>query len=67
MTSNIAITDKNDEKKKCQTTAKYNSITGTQGAFLDNVTPCTDGFTDEPDVHQRDVQVVENTFVDDSK
>ena len=55
------------KKKKCQTTAKYNSIIGTQGAFLDNVTPYADGFTDEPDVHQRDVQVVENTFVDDSK
>ena len=41
-------------------------IAGTQGAFSDEVTPETDGFTDEP-VVQCDVRVVKNTFVDDSK
>ena len=43
------------------------SIPGTQGAFLDKFTPDIDGFTDEPVVHQCDVQFVENTFADDSK
>ena len=39
----------------------------TQGAFSDKVNPDSfDGFTDES-VVQCDVQVVENTFIDDSK
>ena len=46
-----------------ETTAKCRA----QGAFLDNITPDIDGLTDEPVVHQCDVQVVENTFVNDSK
>ena len=39
---------------------------GTQGVFSDKVVPDIDGFTGEP-VAQCDVQVVENSFVDDSK
>ena len=39
-------------------------IPGTQGAFLDNVTPDIDGFTDGPFV-RCDVRVVKNTFIDD--
>ena len=39
---------------------------GTQGAFSDKVNSDINGFTDEP-VVQHDVQVVENTFVDDSR
>ena len=39
---------------------------GTQREFTDKVVPDIDGFTDEP-VVQCDVQVVENTFVVDSK
>ena len=46
-----------------ETTAKCR----TQGAFLDNITPDIDGLTDEPVVHQCNVQVVENTSVNDSK
>ena len=46
-----------------ETTAKCR----TQGAFLDNITPDIDALTDEPVVHQCNVQVVENTFVNDSK
>ena len=34
-----------------------------QGAFLDKFTPDIDGFTDEPVVHQCDVQLVENIFI----
>ena len=40
--------------------------TGTRGAFSDKVTTGINGFTVEP-VVQCDVQVVENTFMDDSK
>ena len=58
--SNIVITEKNE--KLCQT----RGIPGTQGLFSDNVTSDVDGFTDEP-VVQCDTQVVENTFIDDSK
>ena len=50
--------------KNCQTTG----IPGTQGAFSDKETSDIDGFTDEPvAVVQCEVQVAENTFVDDSK
>ena len=48
--------------KNCQTIA----ISGTQGGFSDKVTPDIDVFTDEPVVYC-DVQVVEVTFIDDSK
>ena len=41
------------------------SVLGTQGTILETVTPDIDGFTDEPVVHQCDVQVVENNFIDD--
>ena len=41
-------------------------ISGPQGAFSDKVAPDIDGFSDEP-VVQCDVQVTENTFIDDSK
>ena len=54
LTSNIAITEKNENL--CRTTG----IPGTQGAFSDKVTPYIDGFTDEP-VVQCNVQVLENT------
>ena len=40
--------------------------TGTQEAFSDKVTTGINGFTLEPAV-QCDIQVVENTFMDDSK
>ena len=40
-------------------------LQGAQGAFSDKVAPDIDGFTDEP-VFQSDVQIVENTFKDDS-
>ena len=53
------ITEKNE--KLYQTTG----IPGTQGAFSDKVTPDIDGFTDEP-VVQCEVQVLKNTFIDDS-
>ena len=36
-------------------------------AFSDKVNPDIGGFSDEPVVHECDVQVVEHTFVDDSK
>ena len=39
---------------------------GAQGAFSNKVTLDNDGFTDEP-VVQCNVQVVENTFVNDFK
>ena len=45
-------------------TAKY--IPGTQVGFSDKAVPDIDDFTDEPEF-QCDVQVVKNTFVDDSK
>ena len=45
-------------------TAKY--IPGTQGTFSDKFALDIDDFTDEPEF-QCDVQVVKNTFVDDSK
>ena len=57
--SNIVITEKNE--KQCQNTR----IPGTQGTFS-KLPQTFDGFTDEP-VVQCDVQVVENTFIDDSK
>ena len=60
VTSNKAITEKN--KKLCQPTR----IVGNQGTFSDKVTPDTDVFTDQP-VVQCNFQVVENTFIDDSK
>ena len=43
------------------------SIPGTQGQFLDKVNPDMHGFTDELVFNQYDVQVVENTFIDDYK
>ena len=60
VTSNKAIIEKN--KKLCQPTG----IVGNQGTFSDKVTPDTDVFTDQP-VVQCNFQVVENTFIDDSK
>ena len=47
----------------CQTTARH---TKNPRAFLDKVTTDIDDFIDEP-VIQCDIQVKENTFVDDSK
>ena len=58
--SNIVITEKNG--KLCQTTGIQRNL----GTFLDKVTPDIDGFTDEP-VVKCDVQVIENTFMGDSK
>ena len=49
-------------EKMCQTAG----IPGTRGSFSYKVTPDIDGFTNEPIV-QCNFQVVENTFVDDSK
>ena len=60
VTSNMTITEKS--KKLCQRT----SIVGNQGTFSDKVIPDTDVFTDQP-VVQCNFQVVENTFIDDSK
>ena len=60
MISNIFINEKNE--KLCQNTG----IPGIQEAFSDKVTLDIDGFTVEP-VVQCDVQVTENTFIDDSK
>ena len=61
--SNVAITEKNEK----QYLRVQLSIPGTRGVFLDKITPDIDGFIDELVVHQCDVRVVENTFVDDSK
>ena len=61
VTSNVVIAEKNGKVR-----LRLN-ILGTQGAFLEKVTSDIDGFTDGRVVHQWDVQVVENTFVDDSK
>ena len=55
------------EKNKKQYVRLQLSIPEIQGAFLDKVTPDVDGFTNETVVHQCDVQVVENTFANDSK
>ena len=63
VTKNVAITEKNEK----QYVRLQLIIPRTLGEFLNKVTPDIDGFTDEPVVHQCDVQVVENTFVDDSK
>ena len=60
VTSNMAITEKS--KKLGQPTR----IVGNQRTFSDKVTPDTDVFTDQP-VVQCNFQVVENTFIDDSK
>ena len=59
MTSNVAITEKNEEEY-----ARLQLII--PGAFTDKVIPNIDGFTDELLV-QCDLQVVGNTFVDYSK
>ena len=61
ITSNVAISEKNEK----QYVRLQLSITGTQEAFLDKVTPDIDGFTGEQ-VVQCDVQVVK-FFVDYSK
>ena len=53
MISDIIITKKNEKP-------------GTHRAFSDKVARDIDDFTDEPIV-QCDVQVLENTFIDDSK
>ena len=56
-----------DYREKWKTTWQIQlSIQGTQGAFSDKATSNIDDFTDEPEV-QCDIQVVKNTFVDDSK
>ena len=60
VTSNMAITEKS--KKLGQPTR----IVGNQRTFSDKATPDTDVFTDQP-VVQCNFQVVENTFIDDSK
>ena len=60
MTSNIAIIKENE---KLYVRLQL-SIPETQGAFLGKV--ILDGFTNKI-VFQCDIQVVENTFVDDSK
>ena len=60
VTSNMAITEKS--KKLGQPTR----IVGNQRTFSDKVTPDTDVFTDQA-VVQCNFQVVENTFIDDSK
>ena len=57
MISNIVIIDKNE--KLCQSTGKP----GPQGAFSEEVTSDIGVFTDKT-VAQCDVQVVENTFID---
>ena len=62
VTSNVAITEKNEK----QHGRLQLSIQGTQGAFSDKVTSHINDFTDKPEV-QCDIQVVKNTFVDDSK
>ena len=55
------------EKNKKQYLRLQLHIPGTQRAFFNKVTIDIDGFTGELIVHQCDVQVIENTFVDDSK
>ena len=64
VTSNVVITEKNEKQYVRQITQL--GIPGTQGTFSDKITPDIESFTDEP-VVQCDVQVVKNTFVDDSK
>ena len=56
MTSNVTIT------MKTKTMSDYR----TQGAISNKVNPVTNVLTDEPEI-QCDVQVVENTLVNDSK
>ena len=60
--SNVVITEKKNGKVRLRV-----NILVTQGAFLEKVISDIDGFTDGRVIHQWDVQVVENTFVDDSK
>ena len=46
--------------------ANFRETAGTQRAFSDKITSSIDGSTDEP-FFQCNVQVVENTFIDDFK
>ena len=66
MSTNIQVTSKwcNYWEKKKKFRLQL-SVLGTQGTILETVTPDIDGFTDEPVVHQCDVQLVENNFIDD--
>ena len=64
VTSNVAIIEKNEKQYVRQILKR--GIRGTSGTCSDEVTPDIDGFIDEP-VIQCVVQVVKNTFVDDSK
>ena len=65
VTSNVAITEKNEKQYMRQIIQLR--IPGPQEAFSDEVTPPDfDDFTDGQ-VVQCDVQVVRNTFVDNSK
>ena len=65
VTSNVAITEKNEKQYVRQIIQLR--IQGSQEAFSDEVTPPDfDDFTDGQ-VVQCDVQVVRNTFVDNSK
>ena len=62
MTLNIAITEKNEK----QYVRLQLSLPRTQEAFSEKAAPDIDRFNDES-VVPCDVQVVENTFVDNSK
>ena len=61
--SNVAITANNEK----QYARLQQSIPRTQQTFLEKVTLDINGFTDEQDFHECDVQVVEKFFTDDSK
>ena len=61
VTSNVVITKKNEKHN-----VRLQYTTYTQGAFSDKVALDIEDFKDEPEF-QCDVQVVENTFADDSK
>lgn len=63
MTSNLAITVKNEKKTNGRQIIQR-GIRGTQGAFTNKITPDIDGCTDEP-VFPCDVRIVKNYFVDD--
>ena len=62
VTSNVAITEKNEKQNVRLQLSKPRTL----GAFSDKVAPDISSFTDEP-VVQCVVQVVKNSFVDDSK
>ena len=56
-----------DDQRKCKTISQTTvNIPRIQGTFSDKVAPDMDDFTDKLEL-QRDIQVMKNTFEDDSK